>query len=492
MSASSAFVDLLDQLDMWWPEGDGSALRVAADGWNKTADLIDEITAVLGSVAGRLTDNYRGEAADRFTQTWAKWVGEAGYLGLTSADCRRLAAALMDFANDVDVADRTLVQFIEQALGAAATNPNPVNPMMLPQEWLTWLQASGAQLFAHLAAQTNSNTAELDAQVGNCCLPPAPGDRPDLSTIISTNISWPDPGKPTDMTALATGEINFGAGQGFLPTSFIFEQPPGGVGGGVLFRHLLMHQLRGGNVGTQPTVLAPPPANPTPPSTAQVNVGTNSPTAGTPSVGIPPVATSTPLQQFTTPVIEAPLASTQMVAATTALTTPSASPSIPTPPSAGVAAPAQPVNELTAPLSDAAFDKLVDDMLGGKDADAKAKAAALAKPAAAAVIAKPKAPPKSLLGLGSVPPLRTLKLSSIPDAVPTVADIGTESVSFGGPAIPAAAGAAAATAAAASKKAGSGFPMMPLGGGSMSGGDDNNEPKRRSRKRALTPPPIVE
>ncbi len=231
MSSSSAFVDLLQQLDMWWPEGDGNALRAAADGWSKTAELIDEITAVLNSVASRLTDNYRGEAADRFSETWTRWTGESGYLGVTATDCRKLAAALTDFASDIDVADRTLVQLIEQALNAAATTPNPANPMMLPQDWLMWLKASGAQLHAGVSTQTGAHTNALDADVRSCSLPPAPGDPLDLSTIIATRVSWPDPGKPIDLTRLATGEINFGAGQGISPTSPIFgsggENSPG-------------------------------------------------------------------------------------------------------------------------------------------------------------------------------------------------------------------------------------------------------------------------
>jgi uncharacterized protein YukE len=542
MSASSAFVDLLEQLDMWWPEGDGNALRAAADGWSETAELIDEITTVLDAVAHRLTDNYRGEAANRFGETWNRWTNETGHLRVTAEDCRKLAAALTDFASDVDIADRTLVQFIEQALAAAATKPNPLNPMMLPQEWLAWLQTSGAQLLAHLSTQTCAHTNVMDNEVGNCSLPPAPGDRPDIANIIGTNITWPDPGQPRDLSGLVSAEIDFGAGQGFDPSSWSINDvlrllpwwsrlprsgPPTVVGG-----------------ASVPPGLPVPPAPPgisglpgstvpgTTPGTAPVPTGSIVPGTAPGTTPAPPVTSSTTPPVVSQVVVGAPTQAATQAAPQTPTQTPTqaapqTAPSLPggaTPTLAESTVPigasplpqsGQPVPNIvvatgpngesqlvraqttagagqTAPLSDAAFDKLVDDLLG-TDNDPKAGV----KVADKSGLPKPPAASKFMPGAGigktGAMSVRPLSLSSIPDSVPKVPD-DLSNVSFGTPATVAvpAAGAAAVVASKASKRSGSNFPMMPLGGGAMSGGDDSNEPKRRSRKRIVTPPPIVQ
>jgi uncharacterized protein YukE len=513
MSASSTFADLLEQLDMWWPEGDGEALRSAANGWSETADLIDEITDVLNAVAERLTDNYRGEAADRFAETWARWNAESGYLGITAADCRRLATALMDFANDVDVADRTLVQLIEQALTAAARTPNPINPMMLPQDWMTWLQASGDQLFGLLSTQTSMHTTEIDTNVGNCSLPPAPGDRPDLSSIIKTNITWPDPGKPTDLSELANGEINFGGGQGCVPSIPVYVLRIGGPPTVVPTPGPTSPQLVPvvpaiPGPPSPPVLVAVPPvaipntaSTPTGPANALTNSSQASAYPATPLTGTqsdattaspldsPPTIAGSGTQPVSTQTLGAPTVlaqilplSTSSTQATTALSSSSA----------------QSGDELTKPINDEAFDKLVDDLLGIGPAGKK-----LAK--LGAPLAKPFSPPvpgkKSGIELGSgtgIPPsLRAMNLSASSDAVPKVTNSASDFVSFNpaaaAPAAAGVAGVAAVAAVAASKKAGRGnFPMMPMGGGAMSGGDDSNEPKRRSRKRAVIPPPIVQ
>ncbi len=510
MSASSAFVDLLEQLNMWWPEGDGNALRAAADGWSETAELIDEITTVLNAVAHRLTDNYRGEAADRFGETWSRWSNDTGHLRATAQDCRRLAAALNDFASDVDVADRTLVQFIEQALAAAAVKPNPLNPMMLPQEWLTWLQTAGAQLLAHLATQTCTHTNALNTGVGNCALPTAPGDRPDIANILRTNITWPDPGKPADLSGLIVGEINFGAGQGFDPTNLSINDA----------LRLAPWWSRLPGTGTPTVVGGPPPSSgpsggsvpaaspglPGPTVTATTDPGTT-PAASSPGNQTPSVIPTAPLVTLLSP----PVAESQFVVPPTATeSTPQVgSPQLPQPrsPLPGIAVATGPNGERqlvstqtaggpgaaatgqNAPLTDEAFDKLVDEMLGSdKETNTAATKVDPANTAAAS---------RFMPGVGAgkvgAMSVRPLSLSSVPDAVPKVPG-DTDSVTFGTPtavAIPAA-GAAAAVATKAGKRAGSNFPMMPLGGGAMSGGDDSNEPKRRNRKRIVTPPPIVQ
>ncbi len=522
MSSSSAFIDLLEQLDMWWPEGNGNSLRIAADSWNQTADVIDEITAVLHSVAERLTDNYRGEAADRFTQTWSAWTGDTGYLGVTAADCRRLGAALQDFATDVDVADRTLVQFIEQALSESAIRPNPANPAMLPQDWLNWLQTAGAQLCSHLTTQTSAHTTDLGVNVGTCALPPAPGDVTDLSSLISTNVSWPNPGTPADLTSLANGEVNFGAGQGsfrYLPPSITpLPLPP------------TVHPVRppGDRVFVHHQVVPPPPASSvdsptTGPATDPTSIPGGEVSSVTPQAPIqgstqavnptaaPQIIDFVPL--LMPPIV--PAGEQQFVSAQTISTSGQASQIMAplatggsTPPTSGAVAagtvPPVP-SDLTAPLTDETFDRLVDELLGVEGAAVASKAVKVASqsPLPGVISARKIAPQGPNSFASPLPaPLRPLNMSDIRDGVANVADKTTSTLSAAGTAAVSTTSEDAASISAAitksmlplgkAEKTKSQFPMMPMGGGSMSSGDDANEPKRRNLKRAVIPPPIVQ
>jgi uncharacterized protein YukE len=243
MSASAAFAEMLDELGIWWPRGNGDALRSAADGWQQTAEVIDEIAVVLDTVARTVIDNYQGEAATRFAEMWQKWSGDAGHLATTAADARRLAAALIDFGGDIDVADRTLVQLIEQALQAPppapVAVPMPSDPTQLSGEWLEWLRECAAMMRNELSSRAVTRN-EMLGDVAYCELPPAPGDRPDLATIMPTAITWPDPGTPIDVGAIATDPVDFGAGEGRLPQDIPGVTPgvgdipglTGAVGGG--------------------------------------------------------------------------------------------------------------------------------------------------------------------------------------------------------------------------------------------------------------------
>ncbi len=579
MSSSSAFVDILEQLEMWWPNGDGNALRCAGTTWIETAEFIEEITSVLDSVALRLSENYRGGAADRFSETWAQWTSEIGYLRTTVADCRRLAAALNDFGTDVDVADRTLVQLIEQAIAGARLSPSivhptVVNPTVLPPEWSSWLQAVGHQLFTRIATRTTAATGDLEDGIVTCTLDAAPRDRPELATMFTTNVSWPHPGTPADFSALATGEVNFGAGQGTLPPTPLFES------------WVVTHPNR------EATTVAPPrppalpessaqpipPTPPTPPTSGEqptgqptVSSGTTNdvvttnavvpnPIAPNPVVSTPitttaitttpitanPVATN-PVGQ--TPVVQTPVASNAPTAPSLPVDSANGSPVAPgptgspqpevvvptllaaasalppsriaqalTPVEAAAVAPGpsesqgttavpsqgSPTSDLTAPLTDQQFDKLVDDLFGPEGSGDKTAKTDAPKTAQPSFVPQPKTIPKPLAGIGTAnPTMRALTLSTIPDAVPKVPDSASDLVTFdGSPIVPAGAGAAAGAAAgstaiaaasnAKKKSAGSGFPLLPLGGGAATGGDENNEPRRRRRKHIVAPPPIVQ
>jgi uncharacterized protein YukE len=219
MSASAAFGEMLDALGIWWPRGDGDALRSAADGWQQTAEIVDEITAVLTTVSSQLVENYHGESATRFAETWSKWSGDTGYLTTTATDARRLAAALADFGTDIDVADRTLVQLIEQALTAPRATPGPA-PGTLPamdDPWMVWLWECAEVMRGELATRANRRNDEL-AEVTPHMLPPAPNTI-DVTTIRPANITWPDPGQPVDLSDLADEPVDFGAGEGRLPVT---------------------------------------------------------------------------------------------------------------------------------------------------------------------------------------------------------------------------------------------------------------------------------
>jgi hypothetical protein len=216
MSSSAVFGDELDALDIWWPRGDGDALREAAATWTSMADLLDDVAMVLDAAAKSAIENYRGDAANRFGDLWTNWSGSTGYLASTVADCRRLVAALTDFGTDVDVADRALVQLIEEAL--AANGLGTTSGML--DMWLMWLRDSAGVLGADLALRADRST-DLLASV-------EPSQQPSVSTVSTPavidpaviqpdKINWPDPGTPGDLSGLATTDVDFGAGQGRLP-----------------------------------------------------------------------------------------------------------------------------------------------------------------------------------------------------------------------------------------------------------------------------------
>ena len=213
MSASAAFGEQLDSLGVWWPRGDGDAVRDLATGWTQLADLVEDIATVLDAVARSVTENYRGTAADRFIELWQHWTGERGHLATTVADCRRVATAAADFAGDIDLADRTLVRLVEEAL-AGLTQLTP--------ERLRWLQDCASTVAGDLSARVDVRCHELH-QVRPIGDVRAPADI-DRTAIDPAAISWPDLGEPLDLAHLTTTVVDFGAGQGVLPSALV---PPG-------------------------------------------------------------------------------------------------------------------------------------------------------------------------------------------------------------------------------------------------------------------------
>jgi uncharacterized protein YukE len=210
-AASASFAEQLDALGIWWPHGDGDALRGAAQAWSDMADVLDEIGHVLDAVVAAAADGHAGEAATRFAEHWRRWSGPTGHLQVTSADCRRLAASLRDFGTDVDVADRAVALLAEQAL-------EEIVRALLPETaelWTTWLHDSTAVLRDDLGARATVQADTL-ATLGTAPAIEAP-HAPSPADVDPSRITWVDPGHPLDLSSVGTTVVDFGAGQGVLP-----------------------------------------------------------------------------------------------------------------------------------------------------------------------------------------------------------------------------------------------------------------------------------
>lgn len=245
------FAAELEALGIWWPEGDGDALRVSADGWTAAADLIEDIGRVLDVAASMVTEHHRGIAAEAFAALWANWTGPAGYLAVTVADCRRIAAALTDFGTDIDVADRALVRLIEEALDAQIAP----TLLLLDELWCAWLTDGATAIGAELASRADTACASLpDAALG----PILSAD--ERAALDPARVSWPDLSTPADLTHLATDLVDLGAGQGDLPIDGTVPVPP---------------PTDGGTVPVPGDVAPPTPSFPTFPASGGVTIVVN-------------------------------------------------------------------------------------------------------------------------------------------------------------------------------------------------------------------------
>ncbi len=268
MSATAAFAEQLDALGIWWPRGDGDALRSAAQAWRAMADYLEDTTATLDHAATRVRDDHEGASAEAFAALWREWSIEPGHLARTVADCRRLVVALIDFASDIDAADRTIVQLIELALDSLTASGSGGSTLLdLDEAWRRWLDdairsvgmglAAGADRTAAAARSVDDSMAprtphgvERGTTVGDPAgtivfpgvdpvdidpLTMAAGGGPvvvagtagptgdeadpivDLDLVDPDEIDWVDPGTPDDLSHLAVGVVDFGAGQGDVP-----------------------------------------------------------------------------------------------------------------------------------------------------------------------------------------------------------------------------------------------------------------------------------
>jgi hypothetical protein len=460
VSAVGVFGEQLDGLGIWWPRGDGDAVRMVATAWEEMATFLDELLVVLDATSAMIATHYQGEAAGRYSALWAKWSGDHGYLAVTAADCRRLAASLNDFSTDIDTADRTLAMLVNEAFTAIASALTPE----IAQAWLDWLHQGASSVSNDLGDRADVRATPLrDITTWTPSSATAP-DRtaPDRSTIDPARISWPDPGRPGDLSAIATTPVDFGAGQGRLPWTMNPTQPlpayPGGpdeyVGRPV--------PPDGVEPGAQPDV-DPCLANPTVPTDTEP-VAPLPPTMPPPIACVPPPGVPLP-GVSPTDLTALPTVDEELVDAT-----------------------------LEEPTDDSLLDEvvpeLVADDLDPTELDEVVDPLAGAMGGAGGGFGGGGGFDLGSLGGGgsiSVPPLPDMPTFE-PTGLSALTPIEVQPPSLdGSDTMAMAAGAAGVTGLAAKAASGTSgkapfFPMMPMAGGGATG-DERPEPRRRSRYR---------
>ena len=238
MSTSAAFGDQLDALGIWWPRGDGDALRELAAIWTATAELVDDVAVVLDAAAVSVADNHHGEAGTAFSELWQHWSGPNGHLPVTSADCRTLAASLEDFATDIDVADRQIVHFFEQATSVLESGV-PVTAET-NAAWVAWMHDCSTVVRGELERHATQHACLL-GELGSGPAPMVPdamanagsGRTDRVELVDPRSVSWVGPGTPKDLSSLLTDPVDFGSGQGEPRSPFLPPAPIGRPGPGI-------------------------------------------------------------------------------------------------------------------------------------------------------------------------------------------------------------------------------------------------------------------
>jgi hypothetical protein len=434
MSASRAFGDALDARGIWWPRGDGDALRELALAWMVTADVVEDITAALDQSALSTIENYHGAASDRFGAHWKAWSGDHGYLANTVADIRRLVASLNDFGTDIDIADRTLARLVEQAIDETHRTPTPANTDV----WMSWLHECATAIRSNLDVAATRCGDGLSPIVE--AQPPTVADVP-LSTIHASEITWPDMGVPVDLSSITTAVVDFGAGQGRLP------------------------------IELDPTAVVPPvtpaiPAPATPPPTTVVVIGDGNTVTVTP----PPIPSLPPLPPLPPLVPVPPLVTAPLPTLPGPSPVQTVTPPVDAVPTAAKKTPFghEAVKRVDVPLPTERRTPDHAEGLGDGASGGGGFGGGTSLPSFEPFVPEP---------LPSLPPLDVTPLPTPTPAPPL--PLAAASV--------AATGAATAAVAAAGKKASNNgfFPMMPMAGGGS--GDESPEPKRRSARRPRPP-----
>jgi hypothetical protein len=288
--------------------------------------------------------------------------------------------------------------------------------------WRVWLHEAAAGINQDLSLRAAHHATPLaDVQPSRRATQP---NNPDRVTIDPARITWPDPGKPIDLTNVATNVVDLGAGQGSLPAA-LMPAPTGTVP--TIATPLAPVAPAAGPIGTTPTTIGQVSGAVSPATTnivvngngTTINVNVGAAAAVIPTVPIPAPTPVTP-----------PL------------------PSVPDVVPATIPAP----SPYSAPSSDWASAL---NSIGSGDF-------AIAAPAEVPAISTPAA-----------------VVPTPPPAVPITVDPPGVTTAAATVAAVAATGVATKVASGSAKPF---LPFMPMGGGGTSG-DEGVEPKRRVTRR---------
>lgn len=147
-------MDVVEEVGLWWPAADPDRLRGAAAAWDRAAAELERALEVGRSGAVQARSSWSGEAADRFTATWA---AHETALRDDAAGARALGTALARFAEAVEDARRRVT---ELAVTAGATIVAGVG-----LAWLTFgtSAAAAGAVSAGLVAAAAAIGVELSA-----------------------------------------------------------------------------------------------------------------------------------------------------------------------------------------------------------------------------------------------------------------------------------------------------------------------------------------
>src|SRR5438874_1686405 len=79
---------------LFWPQGDPTKLRQAAQAWREMGSALSAAEATCHGAARLVAGSNQGPAIDAFGRYWSKWEGGGGYFELSFQSCGQMAEAL--------------------------------------------------------------------------------------------------------------------------------------------------------------------------------------------------------------------------------------------------------------------------------------------------------------------------------------------------------------------------------------------------------------
>jgi hypothetical protein len=104
--------EIVDQLGIWWPEGNSDQCRQAARCYRQTAAALGSVQQGCHASVGDVHACSSGPPFDAFDARWAKWEGSDGYLEITRQCCLGMADALEKYAQAMDDAVAKLIELV--------------------------------------------------------------------------------------------------------------------------------------------------------------------------------------------------------------------------------------------------------------------------------------------------------------------------------------------------------------------------------------------